>query len=371
MMTKTESAYIELLRHALWGETVASCPVDLRDLFHLAKVQKTRPLILDTLLRSGIVTDEKLNGEIEEFKVRNVSSHLFLDRKLTAVVLSLNEAGIDSVLLKGQGLAQYYPAPYLRECGDIDLYVNAEDYQKACDIVLAGMGEREQLDLHEDGKHFFIREGKMVIEIHRRALTLPDPDEDAWFTCFSEDGLSRNLIPVEICDTRINTPADSFNAVYVFLHAWEHFKGRGIGLRHLCDWALLLHARHAYIDLNVIREALDRLHLWKAWQTFGAIAVDILGLPADEMPFYTHSAASRARKVVGILMQEGDLGKFRDHILHRRKDYYGRKLQSLRALGVKCFRLFFIFPGLAVSLFRAGVKGGISKLNNSNHIETD
>lgn len=370
-MTPTEHAYIALLRHALWGETVASCPVNLRDLFHLAKVQKTRPLIVDVLLRSGVTVDETLNGEIEQFKIRSVSSHLFLDQKLAAVVLSLGEAGIASVLLKGQGLTPYYPATYLRECGDIDLYVDEADYRRACDIVLSGMGDRNRLDVHEDGKHFFIREGKMIIEIHRRALTLPDPDDDAWFAAFARDGLSRNLVPVEIYDIRINTPADSFNAVYIFLHAWEHFKGRGVGLRHLCDWALLLHGRHAHIDTEVIREALDRLHLWKAWQTFAAIAVDILGLPADEMPFYTHSAASRARKVVEIMMDEGDLGKFRPHILHRRKDYYGRKIQSLWALGVKCFRLLFIFPGLAISMFRAGVKGGISKLHNTNNTETD
>lgn len=368
-MTKTERAYIDLLRHALWGETVDSCSVSPRELVCLANVQKTRPLILDVLMRSGIEVDEELSNEIENFIIKSASSHLLQDRLLSSLVLALRKSGINAVLLKGEGIANCYPSLYLRECGDIDLYVDESDYKKACEIVRKEMDGNNTPESLESDKHFLIRKGEMIVEIHHHTLTLQSKDDNAFFESMSKDGLSRNLVQLDFCGVPVDTPADSFNAFYIFLHAWEHFKGRGLGLRHLCDWAMFLHSRHDNIDLNAIKEALDKMGLWEAWQAFAGIAVDILGLPADEMPFYAPDAASRARRIVNIMLDEGDLGKFRHHVRHRRKDYLGRKIQSLWALSLKCFRLFFIFPDVAVSLYRSGVKGGIDKLQSSTTTE--
>lgn len=370
-MTKTERAYIDLLRHALWGKTVDSCSVSPRELVCLANVQKTRPLILDILTRSGIAVDETLRGEIENFIVKSVSSHLLQDRLLSTLVLALRKSGINAVLLKGEGLANCYPSLYLRECGDIDLYVDESDYKKACEIVREEMDGDNILEELESDKHFLLRKGEMIVEIHHHTLSLQSEDDNAFFETMSKDGLSRNLVQLNFCGVPVYTPADSFNAFYIFLHAWEHFKGRGLGLRHLCDWAIFLHVRHEHLDLDVIKEALDKMDLWKAWQAFAGIAVDILGLPADEMPFYTPKAALRARRILNIMFREGDLGKFRHHMLHRRKDYFGRKIQSLWALSIKCFHILFIFPDVAVSIFRTGVSGGINKLHISTNTEAN
>lgn len=66
----------------------------------------------------------------------NVGMHSQMNMTLQLLVLTLRKAGIEPVLLKGQGLSRYYPTPELRQCGDIDIYVGEENYEKAYDAIL-------------------------------------------------------------------------------------------------------------------------------------------------------------------------------------------------------------------------------------------
>ena len=67
--------------------------------------------------------------------VRIEQSHAVLNDRLTRLVPMFQAEGINAILLKGQGMARYYPNPLRRQCGDIDLYIGMEDYDKACELV--------------------------------------------------------------------------------------------------------------------------------------------------------------------------------------------------------------------------------------------
>ena len=43
----------------------------------------------------------------------------------------MREAGIYTVLVKGQGVGQCYERPLWRSCGDVDLFFDAENYEQA------------------------------------------------------------------------------------------------------------------------------------------------------------------------------------------------------------------------------------------------
>ena len=68
---------------------------------------------------------------------------------------ALEEAGIKAVLMKGLGLAQYYPAVEQRQWGDIDLYVGPEQYHPACAVMRATFPEALKFDEELDHyKHY-------------------------------------------------------------------------------------------------------------------------------------------------------------------------------------------------------------------------
>ena len=47
------------------------------------------------------------------------------------LVEKMREAGIYTVLVKGQGVGQCYERPLWRSCGDVDLFFDAENYERA------------------------------------------------------------------------------------------------------------------------------------------------------------------------------------------------------------------------------------------------
>ena len=132
---KVQEVFFELLKAGLWGNDVrllGNDIIDFEDVYRLAEYQSVIGLIT-----SGIehVTDVKIPQTIS---LQFVGATLQLEQRnramneyLRSLIIQLQSAGISAVLLKGQGLAQCYEKPYWRACGDIDLFLSADDYKRA------------------------------------------------------------------------------------------------------------------------------------------------------------------------------------------------------------------------------------------------
>lgn len=72
---------------------------------------------------------------------------------------------------------------------------------------------------------------------------------------------------------------------------------------------------------------LKKLGLWKAWKLFGYIAVNYLGLPQSELPFYDDSLKSEADVAMRQILVES-YGQ--EKMQQVTSDYIGRKLRALR-----------------------------------------
>ena len=77
---------------------------------------------------------------------------------------------------------------------------------------------------------------------------------------------------------------------------------KGASVRQLCDLALLLHRKKDSIDANLLRKWLKALHLYDVWQIYAYNLVNGLGLPREDMLFYTESVADRAEKMMEDLL---------------------------------------------------------------------
>ncbi|MBR5077032.1 MAG: nucleotidyltransferase family protein [Bacteroidales bacterium] len=360
-MTGTE-AYLALLRAALWGDRLAGiepASIDgqvLTEIMRLAESQTTRGLVYDYLLRGGFPVPAETSAQMQRLLYQILNTHRKLNAAIERVVTALQQEGIPCILLKGQGVASYYPNPPLRECGDIDLYIGPERLEDAVHI-LTPLADKVDDQLH--GKHWQLWIGGAEIELHLYSMVPETRRLTRYFRTIEADGLSSGLVPLNFSDVSVYTPADTFNAFYLFYHAWHHFAGSGIGFRHLCDWTRLLHVRRESIDRTRLLEMLKGMQLLGPWQLFGCIAVRDLGLPEGDFPFYDESSLSKSRRVLNLILSDGNFGRGARHARPRPKAYLAGKLFSLGEHFRRFLQVLSIAP---VEAFRTLFIGGIRRV---------
>ena len=363
-----EEVFLSLVRNSLWG-TQVEVPVGFKDwnpVMRLARIQALQGSVAKALLDSpSVIRRMKTDAEskFSDQLMANVLMHSMANSSLQILVTALNSAGIRCVLLKGQGLASYYPQPEIRECGDIDLYVGSYSYHKSYEVLKDIVDEIDSPTVMDGaGKHYHARISGISIEVHKYSEVIADTSLDAVYQRYASDGLSENLVEIEFGDVKVMTPADNFNAFYVFNHLWSHFISIGVGLRQVCDWIMLLHARRAYIDWEYLHIVLTDMNLMLPWQTFGCVAVDVLGLPEDEFPFYDPKYRNKALKVLEHIIEEGDLGRETEFIRVADRGFVKEKLASLKFYLKRFVALVEIFPSHAFKQVVSAVLNGLVRL---------
>ena len=367
-MTEHEKVFFSILRSALWGT-----PVEVPEGFtqwsavmKLAKIQALMGLVGDVLLTRSEIRETlptKFVVRLQEIPMTSVGMHSQMNMTLQLIVTNLRNHGVEPVLLKGQGLARNYPTPELRQCGDIDLYVGVQNYAKSYEILKNIVSEiDEQSCLDSDEKHYHASVGNIMIEVHRYADIHSSSTFNQIYQEYAHIGLSEGLIPIQFGDMVVNTPADNFNAFYVFNHMWHHFMHGGVGLRQLCDWSVLLHSRAGSLDLDYLSSLLSKMKLMKPWKVFGCIAVDYLGLPKDDFPFYESKYHKKASKTLERIMYEGNFGQQTEFVRKPTRGYISEKLFSLKCYIKRFFGLVVIFPYHAFQQIYYSIVEGMARL---------
>ncbi len=343
------NVFFSLLRSALWG-TPAEVPHDFKDwnnIVHLSKAQSVMGLVGDVMLNNPELSSrfkEKAKERLWSFIFANKVTHEKQDRALVRAVNVLKEAGIHPVLLKGRGLAQYYPAPNLRQCGDIDLYVGRSDYRKAYEVLKPLSMEIDDIRKLDTGIHFDADIDGTDVEVHRFTETYPAGRFNNIYQTASDKGMSDGLVPMHVLDAEVDTPADVFNAFYVFSHMFRHFLFEGVGFRQICDWMMFLHARNGKIDEAALKVLIESMDMMKPWQAFGCLLVDVLGLPENEFPLFDGKYRGLVGKITARILDEGNFGKQRDVFTKRGDIYIFNKMRSFIGHIKRTFCMFSIFP---------------------------
>ena len=343
-------AYLNLLRASLWDELpVVDGRVDWGNVFSMAEKQSTLAMMCQSAMQ--VEGDNALSPEMRlsmlSIMGQNSSQFTQLSETMKRAVELIRARGIEPVLLKGSGLALNYPFPEFRQCGDIDLYVGEKNFHEGC-AAMREMTDFEHWGMeNEKQMHYNIEKGDLIIELHRVSAILHDAKDNAFYRAIERKGLSENLHRVDFEGTCVSLPSDTFNAFYVFRHAWHHFLETGVGFRQLCDWTLLLHSLYGVLDLDELKSYLERLDLMKPWKTFGCIAVLSLGLPKEEMPFFDPSFEKKALKVLGYVWNEGNFVGNRKPSEKSKVNVFARVKNGLRVVFSDFEKLRCISFGLA------------------------
>ena len=365
MKKKMGGAYFPMLCSALWGNERSDMnQVDWKDILETARRQTTMGLVCHAILRSkaGQGLPDKNKAALRQQLISLALTHQRINAMIARVVMGLRNKGVESVLMKGQGLAANYPVAELRQCGDIDLYVGKEKYDSACALANAMAGEAEAAKGYGTELNYHVVIDGIVVEIHRLTSLFYYREMNAVYEPYSEMGMTVGGNSMMINGAKVWLPADTFNALYVFHHAFHHFVSGGIGMRQLCDWTMLLHAKRETINREELSDMLCRLQLTDAWRVFGCIAVDWLGLPQGEMPFYDGKCRKRASRAVEMILKEGNFGmEWKMTKIHRRQTGLKRSFTTFVGIQIRQWRLFWVFPKIALRQYREKMIGGVKK----------
>lgn len=292
---------------------------------------------------------------------RNRRTHSLLDQCVVEVVSKLKGVGIEPLLLKGQAYARAYPSPTFRQCGDIDIYVGNENYYTAYQAVNRFGWECEKKFIDE-AKHYGCKLNGVRIELHRLAGILPTYDANRKFQDWSRKQLSLNQTVIEIGGKMISVPSPIFTVIFVFMHMYLHFLNGGIGLRHVCDWIMLLHAFHKEIDLNELKKLLKEFRLLRGWCLFTPIAVDYLGLPKSECPFYTDQYSKQSHLILSSILKEGNFGRASRDKSKRPEGYLAGKIHSFRMNSIRLKSKVKIDPHIILLSYNSYILRGLKRV---------
>ena len=323
-MTNIQEIYLSLLRAAMW-ETEPVIPQDanIDNLIRVAACHSTAPMIYNIILSADTIpVTPAQKMQMMQVSMQQIQRQMQLLSVLREAVTALEKEHFQPVVLKGFGLASLYPNPHLRPSGDIDLYIGTERFPEACETIMHRFPEAYHPDkMITAGKHYNIEVGDLVIETHRISYGFPDLRRNRLYREMEQTGLKGSLPKAQYEDYEFVIPNPDFNVLFVFLHAWHHFEHSGMNLRQLADWTLLLHRYTAVLNLELLRNRLKQLHMMEAWQAFGWVAVNKLGLPEAEMPFYSELFAKRGEAVFNLLWSDALFG--RKHSVHKDKSLRG------------------------------------------------
>ena len=349
-MNLYEDVFLELLRAGMW-DSKPIVPQDFDqwgDVLKLAKSQSVLGVVAQVMLSDEDVSahlPQDMKARLKKFLMNNILTHNLLNNTLIKVVSTLREGGVESVLLKGQGLARNYPQPELRQCGDIDLYVGLENGERVHDLLSPIAEKIDDRVLIHHGKHYHVTmPGGLEVEVHRYTDNHLTKKLEETYQAASAKGTTDGLVVYDFAGTPVNTPSDEFNAFFIFNHLFHHFITSGIGLRQFSDWMMFLHTRKGKLDLEYLHKLLTDMKMLMPWQAFGCVLVDNLGMPEDEFPFFDRAQGDKTDKIIRRVLDEGNFGRERAQFKNRGKNYLLNKIRSFFGHFVKSVGLISMFP---------------------------
>ena len=321
-MTIAQAQYLELLRSGLWGtpadQALFQGEVNWKAILRIAKEQTTQVIVTDGIeaLPSELWPSKEIMFKLMAIRVKTKHLHLQLNSALSKITKALNAAGLPSVLLKGQGVAHNYRQPESRMCGDIDLYVGKENFEKASDVMCTLNPTQTKEEIEHDALHRHFDIDEVTLELHQKASSSANIRQkklfNVWTKANLDDHFNDDTLPaIDFDQIPVRTPSANFNAVFILHHAVRHMITEGIGLRQICDWTMFLDKHHAQIDEAQLKSDLSKFHMEAIWREFGIIAVSLLGLDPAHLPLAPAKLSSKKTdKLLEQIFAYGNFGHY-------------------------------------------------------------
>ena len=260
---------LKLLANALFNKQIQLPEkIDWNGIYEESISQTVLPLIY-SVLGEIIPPEEKVRWQ--RLIYRMLANNVQVLFEHTEVHKIFSREKIPYVIIKGACSAKYYPDPKLRIMGDVDFVVKKKDLSRAGAIL-----EKEGFIWSEDKEHpahYVYYKGTSTWEMHWSMSGIPT----------GENGKETRKLFNEIIDTAVYDPhgyiiPDEFHhGLVMLIHTARHLINTGIGVRHLCDWAVFVEKFDDTEFKDIFEDKLKACGLWRFAQLLTQLSIKFLG----------------------------------------------------------------------------------------------
>ena len=219
------------------------------------------------------------------------------------IVKLFRNHGYRSCILKGQGIASYYPNPGRRTSGDIDIWVEG-GRKKVLEFIRPLFPKQEVVYHH---MNFPALKG-LPVEVHFTPTWMNNPFKNKflqrWFLEQSDEQFS-NETNLGFC-----IPTSQFNAVFILVHIYRHLFDEGIGLRQLLDYYYVLKLFHdeSPVSKTQIMDVFHHLGMEKFVGATMYVLQQVFSIPEEWM--LCEPLEKRGEFLLQEIMLAGNFGKY-------------------------------------------------------------
>ena len=238
---------------ALHGQTPTAPETDMDELYRFCKFHSVTSIVamaLEEVWKTEPADPETMK-KWRQARDKVIRKNIMLNAERERILAFLESIGCWYMPLKGSLLQHDYPKFGMRQMGDNDILI---DPAKNEEVYRFMMESGYQCQLHNQGNHDeFTRPPVYNFEIHR---SLFKPETSPVMAGYYRDIHDRSIWD-EGNQFGWHLSNDDFY-LYLSAHAYNHFRGSGIGLRHLMD-VYVYTSKHPELNWQYIEQELTKV----------------------------------------------------------------------------------------------------------------
>lgn len=306
-MDEITSSLIRIVGYQLFGRECPKADMDVPGILKEARAQTVFSMVFSFFQdRSGADVRELAAAQEEFFRSIILNTNNFQEHHELNEIMGSHD--IPYTAVKGLSSAYYYPDPSLRDMGDVDFLVYEKDFERAKQAVLSAGFEIDHGDKPDSIHIAFKREPMSIWEQHRSVNGIPDGRIGELIQSDIETTIeTAQLIDLDGAECKIPDPYH--HGLVILLHMISHMTSEGIGLRHLCDWAVFADRLDNDRFVSLFKVRLERFGLWKYAQIMTAAAEKYLGMKHKQWAENALIDDDLLQDVIEDILGGGNFGK--------------------------------------------------------------
>ena len=305
-ITKEQRTLLGLLGESLFGRSFEPEEgVDWSAVFSESRSQAVCLLAFQNYKQLPF-SDNDLYKTVSDTVLRLTAQNMANRRSHALLDSIMRGAGIEYCILKGVSSAHYYPSPILRAMGDVDFYVN--DIDGAAKALEAnGFTTNDRIGT-EFGHHLVFKNKKDHFELHYEVCEYPKSSVTPVLKEYMSDIIECSSEAYEEL-VRYRKTSDFHHGLNLLIHSQQHMTSEGIGLRHLCDWAVFVDSMSERDFTDLFKERLQRVGLWKFARIFSLASVIALGMKEADWMYEDDRDILVAEQITSDIIYGGNFGR--------------------------------------------------------------
>lgn len=322
----------ELISAALENRRIAPVsdmdPETWENILGICVAQRIHTFVYDALPLTGVPDD------IMTLWSSHAAANERISRRLDAIVRAQQERWdaleLRYALIKGPAIAQLYPNPLHRGCGDIDWwFADERSWNEALKPAIRNAMDGIHTD--SDGDIHYIFKG-VVIEHHRDWTHLASR---------SKRRIASNA------DFTLGRLCPEDTILLLMCHILHHAAWEGVNLKQIVDLAVALKSYDGQFDKAHLRSRLKKLGLSKWASLLACVLPELTGIAAECIPAKAECSEANRERLLNIIFAE--------------KCSFSRRLALMLSCSASeaIARYFYLASGraaIALSTFRARMR---------------